>query len=64
MLTKSTIQYIHQELHLRKNRNRYQQFIAEGEKISSEILESDIQVKMICATSKWINSYYWPNRLW
>lgn len=56
MLSKAKIKYI-RALQLKKNRAKYDKFIAEGTKIVSEILNTrDIEVEMIVATSSWLDS--------
>lgn len=56
MLSKNKIKYI-RSLHLKKNREKEGLFIAEGRKIVSEILHSDIEVKMLLAGEKFIEQH-------
>lgn len=51
MISKRIISEI-RSLHLDKNRKEQQLFIAEGEKVVSELLNSDLQVKLIAGTEK------------
>lgn len=56
MLSKAKIKYI-RSLHRKKYRQRYNKFIAEGTKIVGEIINHPkMEVEMIVATPKWINS--------
>ena len=52
MITKNQIKFI-KSLSLKKNRIKEQLFIAEGEKIVSELLKSDFEIKNIYATKEW-----------
>ena len=52
MITKNQIKFI-KSLSLKKNRINEQLFIAEGEKIVSELLKSDFEIKNIYATKEW-----------
>lgn len=52
MLTKNTISHINQ-LKLRKSREQFGEFIAEGPKLVSELLESGYKVNSLFATSEW-----------
>ncbi len=52
MLNSNEIKHI-KSLHLKKNRTKYQEFIAEGHKNVLELLNSDLQIKAILATAKW-----------
>ena len=52
MITKNQIKFI-KSLSLKKNRIKEQLFIAEGEKIVSELLRSDFEIKDIYATTEW-----------
>lgn len=52
MITKNQIKFI-KSLSLKKNRIKEQLFIAEGEKIISELLKSDFEIKNIYATKEW-----------
>lgn len=52
MITKNQIKFI-KSLSLKKNRIKEQLFIAEGEKIVSELLRSDFEIKNIYATKEW-----------
>ncbi len=52
MITKNQIKFI-KSLSLKKNRIKEQLFIAEGEKIVSELLKSDFEIKDIYATKEW-----------
>lgn len=54
MLSLNKIKYV-QSLHSKKNRQKYDIFVAEGEKIAEEILNNpNIEVENIFGTSKWI----------
>ena len=57
MLSKAQIKYI-RSLTQQKFRNEYKVFIAEGEKIALEWLESNEQIQMIIATQEWVNQYH------
>lgn len=50
----SKIKYI-QSLKLKKFRDRYQVFVAEGDKIVRELLQSTFQIKLLCALHQWID---------
>ena len=52
MISKNQIKFI-KSLSLKKNRIKEQLFIAEGEKIVSELLRSDFEIKNIYATKEW-----------
>ena len=54
MLSKNKIKFIN-SLKLKKNRDKESLFIAEGSKIVSEILSSDLNIPLISATSDWIS---------
>lgn len=53
MLTKNQIKLIN-SLSLKKNRQKHQLFVVEGEKLVNEILESDWEIDSIFATDKWL----------
>lgn len=54
MISKSLIKYV-QSLHNRKNRQKYDKFIAQGPKIANEILRSsNLTVEYVFATSEFI----------
>jgi TrmH family RNA methyltransferase len=58
VITKNQIKFI-KSLSLKKNRIKEQLFIAEGEKIVSELLKSDFEIKNIYATKEWkVNNDY------
>ena len=58
MITKNQIKFI-KSLSLKKNRIKEQLFIAEGEKVVSELLRSDFEIKNIYATKEWkVNNDY------
>ena len=52
MITKNQIKFI-KSLSLKKNRIKEQLFIAEGEKVVSELLRSDFEIKNVYATKEW-----------
>tara|TARA_B110000003_G_scaffold108697_1_gene111222 strand:+ start:715 stop:1425 length:711 start_codon:yes stop_codon:yes gene_type:complete len=52
VITKNQIKFI-KSLSLKKNRIKEQLFIAEGEKVVSELLKSDFEIKNIYATKEW-----------
>ena len=52
MITKNQIKFI-KSLSLKKKRIKEQLFIAEGEKVVSELLRSDFEIKNIYATKEW-----------
>jgi RNA methyltransferase, TrmH family len=52
VITKNQIKFI-KSLSLKKNRIKEKLFIAEGEKIVSELLRSDFEIKNIYATKEW-----------
>lgn len=54
MLSKKQIQLVN-SLKLKKNRDVHNLFIAEGTKIVPEILDSEIRVKTLFATTEWLN---------
>jgi len=57
MISKSLIKYV-QSLHNRKNRQKYDKFIAQGPKIANEILRSaNLDVQFIFATTDYIEKY-------
>lgn len=53
MITKNQIKFI-KSLSLKKNRQKEQLFIAEGEKIVAELLNSNFEFHQIFATNEWI----------
>ena len=54
MISKSLIKYV-QSLHNRKNRQKYDKFIAQGPKIANEILSSDnLSIEFIFCTANYI----------
>ena len=53
MITKNQIKFI-KSLSLKKNRQKEQLFIAEGEKIVAELLNSNFEFHEILATNEWI----------
>ena len=53
MITKNQIKFI-KSLSLKKNRQKEQLFIAEGEKIVAELLNSNFEFHEIFATNEWI----------
>ena len=53
MITKNQIKFI-KSLSLKKNRQKEQLFIAEGEKIVTELLNSNFEFHEIFATNEWI----------
>ncbi len=56
MISKSLIKYV-QSLHLRKNRQKYDKFIAQGPKIAIEIINSDsLELEYIFANREFIVS--------
>ena len=58
MITKNQIKFI-KSLSLKKKRIKEQLFIAEGEKVVSELLRSDFEIKNIYATKEWkVNNDY------
>ncbi len=56
MLTKSQEKYIN-SLRIKKYRKEYKVFIAEGEKLAEEILQSSFSIQQIVATWQWIDKY-------
>ena len=52
MITKNQIKFI-KSLSLKKKRIKEQLFIAEGEKVVSELIRSDFEIKNIYATKEW-----------
>lgn len=54
MLSKARIKYI-QSLSLKKYRKQYNCFIAEGNKTVLELINSQMKIKLICATADWLN---------
>ena len=55
MLSRSRIKYIQSLLH-KKYRKQYNCFIAEGNKSVSELINSNMRIKQICATPSWIDA--------
>ncbi len=55
MLTNNKIKQI-RSLHLKKNRKTEGLFIAEGEKVVNELINSDFEIESIYATSEWDRS--------
>ncbi|MBA3648466.1 MAG: RNA methyltransferase [Chitinophagales bacterium] len=55
MLSKSFEKYIN-SLKQKKYRIEYKRFIAEGDKIAGELLNSNLPVEKICATPNWITA--------
>lgn len=55
MLSKNKIKHI-QSLKVKKYRAIHEEFIAEGEKISEELLQSDFTIKSVYATSQWLSA--------
>ena len=53
MITKNQIKFI-KSLSLKKNRQKEQLFIAEGEKIVAELLNSNFEFHQIFATNEWV----------
>ena len=56
MLTKSQINYIN-SLQTKKYRQKYQHFVAEGDKIVQELLESHFKIHSIYAKKDWISNF-------
>lgn len=56
MLSKAQIKHI-RSLSLQKYRKEYQQFIAEGEKIAREWLQSDAPIHTIVVTKEWAETH-------
>jgi RNA methyltransferase, TrmH family len=54
MLSKNNIKWI-RSLHFKKFREIYQRFIAEGTKLSLELINSAMHVEMIIATKQWLD---------
>ena len=55
-LSKNKIKYI-KSLHLKKFRQKYNNFIAEGDKIAREIIQQqEVEVEAIYATPSWIDT--------
>ena len=57
MLSKAQIKYI-RSLTQQKFRNEYKVFIAEGEKIALEWLNSGTQIQMVITTAEWERQYH------
>ena len=55
-ITTAQIKHI-QSLQLKKFRDAHGVFVAEGEKIVSELLESDFQIEMLCALPAWFDQH-------
>jgi TrmH family RNA methyltransferase len=53
MLSKNRIKHL-QSLSFKKNRSIHKEFIAEGEKIASELLQSTLHIKAIYASNQWL----------
>lgn len=53
MISTTEIKFI-QSLRLKKNRDKNHMFVAEGEKIVSELLSSELQIQTVYATQSWI----------
>lgn len=56
MITKSQIQFV-KSLRLKKFRQKYNQFVVEGEKGVAELLQSTLTVVQIYGTEPWRNEY-------
>jgi len=56
MLSHNTISFI-KALHLKKKRNEHGLFLAEGDKLVRELLNSDFVVKQIYAHADWLRQY-------
>lgn len=57
MLSKNKIKYI-RSLDLKKNRQKYNSFLVEGEKIIAELLQDgNFEVELLCATPTWIETH-------
>lgn len=56
MLSKSQIQHV-KSLRSKKFRQKYNQFIIEGEKAVNELLDSRLEIEHIYATAVWADSY-------
>ncbi|UYQ93748.1 RNA methyltransferase [Chitinophaga horti] len=56
MLSKAQIKYI-QALQLKKNRQKFGQFVAEGDKIVQELLLANQQVAGVYATREWLEDH-------
>jgi TrmH family RNA methyltransferase len=52
MLSKAKIKYIH-ALRLKKYRQKYDNFVVEGDKIGQEILQTQLPIEAIFAVSEW-----------
>lgn len=63
-LSKNEIRLI-QSLHLKKFRQKYHKFLAEGVKIASEALQQPrFRVHLLCATSDWLHDHaFWTTSL-
>ncbi|MGI8637248.1 MAG: TrmH family RNA methyltransferase [Segetibacter sp.] len=55
MLTKNELKYI-QSLYHKKQRDEEQLFIAEGPKLVDELIRSQVKVRQVYASAKWIQS--------
>jgi TrmH family RNA methyltransferase len=55
MISKREVKYI-QSLCQKKHREEERLFIVEGEKAVGELLKSNWQVRLICATKEWLNT--------
>lgn len=56
MLSKAQIKYI-QSLQHKKNRQKFSQYIAEGDKIVQELLQARMPVQKIFATTAWLEQH-------
>ncbi len=56
MLSKNTIKHIH-SLKIKKFRDEFYEFIAEGDKLVSELLESNFEIIEIFAVKEWLASH-------
>lgn len=54
MITNAQLKHL-QSLKLKKYRQNYAEFIIEGDKLITEALLEDVQLKLICATKQWIS---------
>lgn len=55
-ITTAQIKHI-QSLQLKKFRDAHNTFVAEGEKIVSELLASDFHIEMLCALPEWLDQH-------
>ncbi len=60
MLSSAQVKYL-QSLRMKKFRDQHGVFVAEGDKIVSELLQSGLRTEMLCALPEWLER--WQERI-